>query len=308
MRGVSANVHDDGTRGRAAVLEERIDPRAVFSDGERIGVQEKLEAPIDEEHLDVRLRDERANERPRARQIEVRRVGGGVPSVALRQVVTDVDVASRLVAHVRREVAAEVRADVADVQLGAIGEARAHAGDGGEEIVARLFGAPFQAGGDALPIGAVGQGHAVDQRPRVRAGRSTSRRGRRGRCGPWRRSARRTTRGSARAGAWLRRGRRAGLRSRRRGRRRRFRGCQLRSRSARRWGWQHFRDFLRAPAMRPRAPSRSGSTQRRQRVPRPLFLPAKQANFGRPPPHARRLAAAARVPTTTNRGYIRARA
>src|SRR5690606_31693791 len=96
--------------------EQAMHPGRIFTLGERVLTEQPLNRMIDQDHLDVGLDHQRANERPGASHVEVLRAGAGVPAGGLVRVEeADVDVASRLVADVGAQVPTVLSADVPDV-------------------------------------------------------------------------------------------------------------------------------------------------------------------------------------------------
>ena len=149
--------------------EHVVEPARVVPDGLGVGAKQPLDARVDQDHLDVGEGDERLDEGPRPGSVEVLRVGAREPLVSLGVEVADVDVAPRLMAHVRRERAAVSSADVADVGRRRVGELRVHRVDAALDEVHRLAGAPGIRGVDAFPAFPGGHLHAVEERSGTRA-------------------------------------------------------------------------------------------------------------------------------------------
>ena len=136
--------------------------------GERVLVQHRDERAVDEDALDVGLRDERADEGPGARQVEVPLPRGQERvQFAPLEVEADVGVAPGLVGLVSIEPPALGVAQVADHEARRAGVAGLDRLDGGDDEVDRLLGPPGLARVADRPERPRGEGHGVEEKAGV---------------------------------------------------------------------------------------------------------------------------------------------
>jgi hypothetical protein len=119
--------------------------------GERVLLEERLNAAVHEDVLHPGLGEECLEQGPGPGAVEVGRRGPPVPDGVVQVVVTQIDVSPGLVALVRLELATLLRAEVTDKEHGRVGELFIHAGDRVLHELDRLARAPHVIGIDLLP-------------------------------------------------------------------------------------------------------------------------------------------------------------
>src|SRR4051812_31399880 len=90
----------DGPRG-ALALKDLLEPARAFPDGEPIFFERLFQAVIGQDQVDVRFGDQRADERPQPRKVQVVARPARVPTRSVAIVKADVEIAPRLMTDVR---------------------------------------------------------------------------------------------------------------------------------------------------------------------------------------------------------------
>jgi hypothetical protein len=161
VRGVSGDVAHDRAGVLASDLERLVEELFVFAGLEGEVVEHLLDRRVDQDHLGVRILEERLHEGPRARAVEVLVGRVGVPADLLRVEIREIDVAPGLVALVGLEPSAALGREVADDDFVAVRVLGVHLLDRARDRVDGLLRAVGRGALGERPLVALGHLDAV---------------------------------------------------------------------------------------------------------------------------------------------------